>query len=1232
MHHYESVSSMVINSFLAAGRSIPGTRMTAKELLARRSHIPITPDFFTPNPRRVKGKARASSGVSYVNLLPDELKQECARTWLLDTVFWERYRFEGVHLLKLWNDLSKINESAGLDLDRIVFTYPARLPRHCTPARAIPSSRRRQIIPRHFSPRIAHSPPRPRPFSDSSSQYAYASSSTSTSYNPFEYLESLLRPLCAATPQESADPDKAWEAFLAVVEGEDVVIPRRLKPPLLMFATRSASGVFTMACDSSGTPAEEMSLRAAKVRRILDTITDSSYPPRQELDILEVRCMALEGRLEEVEAILNGYCSRDLTSEDALNATPIVQISQAMVHAIEILRGPEAAYDWLVSRWGTVEQYIWTKSLPTYSRASRIAVMNLRNTLMRIVERIENPGTFLTDRIRTRPDGPWKQAGEHFIDALCALQLPEEALDVLRQMTRLSITPSVNIRLMLVKALVREKSFGLARELYARVCKRMEDMHKSELREVWSTGLYLHAMEGSVAQAIEDFARLEERGWVNFDAIALVLHATAVKGLVKQTIETFERFFPRAKSSQLVYGKPTGTHYTEVLFAHAQAGDMDRVHTWLRRMAEDKIVPDAYTYAILLKGFGSSGDHAAFFNLLKKMKSSGIKPNLQGYTTVIALLSQTGDSVGAERTYQQALKDGIKPDIKMLNALMHAHVQSGHWQGVVDTFNYIKTLPGKRYRPTTATYNTLLKAHVLLGTPFSDIGDMAMEQEALGTRPDAYVYALLVQSACDNKEFDAALGILDHMDRAASKIGSDVKVTVYVLAILMGSFLRYGDKVRAREMFEQMKSRNIVPTAITYSSIVHAYAKGKTSKSLELAEAFMKQLISEGPEGEGLRAGWVSNSGGRSQALDTLYQPLMHIYAKLRRVEDVERLHQELLDQGGRASLGSLTALLAVYRNRGDVEAGKETWSLIYDMASQRSKLGDILSSSEIESKTNSDGSQNLISQSNILCVPLSIYIDLLSLTGNHAEVARVWDELRTHGFTFDPHNWNHLIIALIRAGEPERAFAILERVILPNATPAYSAREAENGRRPRRPDSPLSVVGGNNEVSLPVQDEFPVEPPAWTEVRVHKRNQRVEDARRISKHSEHYPTTDASPRGDIAHQLETLQLIPFAWNSWRPHSATLSVLSQTLTRLASGRLLHPIQGNPDTPGPDRSASREPSIPTNGSRPIPEPAKVVLNRISANYREAVRVVKEFERQEGERVVGPAKNEQPIRWM
>ena len=1226
MQHYESVSSKVINSFLAAGRSIPGTRMTAKEFLARQflarqSFAPITPDFFTPNPQRFKGKSRAGIGPPQVDFLPDELKQECARTWLLNTVFWERCRFEGMfpHIHISWTDLPNINECAGLDLDRIVFAYSARLPRHCTPARSIPSSQRRHSTPRHFSPRIAYSPPRPRLFSDTASRCTSASSSPSTSEDIFSRVERLALPLCPSTPEESADPDKAWEAFLAMAEIKDLEIPRRLRPILFRFATRLADGAFTITCDSSSTPIKEMSSRAAKVRKIVEVITKRSYPLPQQRDDLEVRCKALEGHFEEAETVLGTYFEID-TSEDPLIVTPIIEISRTVVQVIGVLDGPEAAYSWLIPRWRHLERYLWSKSSLSYPKTSRAAVADLHDTLARVVDRIEDPGDFLTKGMRAQPDGPWTEVGAHFIDVLCALQLPSDALEVMREMTRLAIPPPVKTKFALVRALAKGKGFQSANELYEQVCREMDDVRGAESRELWSTGLYLHAREGNIEQATEVFTRLKRRGWINFETITLMLHVTAVKGLVKETIRTFEQFFPpRANSGELKYGKPTGAHYTEILFAHAQARDMDHVHIWLTKMIQDDITPDHYIFAILVKGFTSTGNVTSLSKLLERMKSTGVTLNLYGYTTIISFLARTGDSVEAERTYRQALRHGVKPDIKMLNALMYAHVQSGHWEGVVNTFGYIKSLPGKRYRPTTSTYNILLKAFVSIGTPFSTIRDLVIELETIGTRPDSHTFAILIQSACDHKEFDAALGLLAHMDKPVSKTRLDLEVTVYSLTILMGSFLRNGDKVRARDMFEQMKSRNIIPSATTYSSISYAYAQDNTSNALELAETFLGELISEESDNE-LRAGWVSTSGGRSLALDTLYQPLMHIYAKLRRVEDVERLQQELLAQGGKTSLGYLAALLAAHRNCGDVAAGRETWSRIYDMAFQRSKLRDILSGDETNSKTTSDGHREVVSQPNILCVPLSIYIDLLSSAGYHTEVAKVWDQLRTHGFAFDSHNWNHLIIALIRAGEPERAFAILERVILPNTPSASSTEEAENGRRPYQPDSPLSIVDGNNEVSLPVEEGSPVEASAWAEANVHRHNRRMEGVSRISKYLESHLSIDIGPRGDFAYSLETLQLIPFTWNSWRPHPVTLSVLSHALARLASGSLLRPIQGNSDP----SAASHDEVIPTS------EPAKV-LRCIYADYRKAVMAVKDFERWEDERGVGSAKNEQSVRW-
>ena len=155
----------------------------------------------------------------------------------------------------------------------------------------------------------------------------------------------------------------------------------------------------------------------------------------------------------------------------------------------------------------------------------------------------------------------------------------------------------------------------------------MEGVREAEFREVWSTGLYPHAREGNVAQARKDFARLEGRNWINFETIALMLHATAVKGLVKETIGTFEQFFPRR--AQL----PQLTLHGGSIRSRSGGGYGPHPH-----MAQE---PDAYTYVTVLKGFASSADISSFSDLLGRMKSksSKNKPSLHGYTTAISFLA-----------------------------------------------------------------------------------------------------------------------------------------------------------------------------------------------------------------------------------------------------------------------------------------------------------------------------------------------------------------------------------------------------------------------------------------------------------------------------------------------------------------------------------------------------------------------------------------------------------------
>ncbi len=156
---------------------------------------------------------------------------------------------------------------------------------------------------------------------------------------------------------------------------------------------------------------------------------------------------------------------------------------------------------------------------------------------------------------------------------------------------------------------------------------------------------------------------------------------------------------------------------------------------------------------------------------------------------------------------------------------------------------------------------------------------------------------------------------------------------------------------------------------------------------------------------------------------------------------------------------------------------------------------------------------------------------------------------MRLEGFTFDSHNWNHLAVALVRAGEPERAFEVVERVILPYRR---LLRRASHKRHAHL-DSPL--IAALPPLKEGVLDRPPSEPPMRNEKRSHKTGLLM--ARRLA----YGPTLR---KQDFAHPLHILYQFSPAWDAWRPHGLLLTLLRQVLRHLRHGNLIKSLQSAED--------------------------------------------------------------------
>nr|XP_043619636.1 pentatricopeptide repeat-containing protein At1g09900-like [Erigeron canadensis] len=91
------------------------------------------------------------------------------------------------------------------------------------------------------------------------------------------------------------------------------------------------------------------------------------------------------------------------------------------------------------------------------------------------------------------------------------------------------------------------------------------------------------------------------------------------------------------------------------------------------------IVPNVFTYNILLKAFCNNGDIEGALKVLDEMPAMGMVPNLVSYTTVLGGYVSKGDMVDAKEMFGQILDRGWTPDATTYTILMDGFCKQGRF-------------------------------------------------------------------------------------------------------------------------------------------------------------------------------------------------------------------------------------------------------------------------------------------------------------------------------------------------------------------------------------------------------------------------------------------------------------------------------------------------------------------------------------------------------------------------
>ncbi|KAG6832156.1 hypothetical protein H0H92_004887 [Tricholoma furcatifolium] len=1096
----EPFASVVYNSVLSNRARLGSVART----FVSSSANAVAPDFFTPQPRRVTGKQKAHISNEPEPLHPNEQSRE----WFGNRhLYWWPTHTHPV----MMEELPPAERTP-------LVSRPPKLQR-------FPKTRKR-IQKTLLVPQINY-------------QLRYASRAASPEEEDFilttakpalsevSQAELKLRRVQQVAQQSrtKVDLDHAWNVF-QTSKGFSLPAPTQFS-----FADK-----FISAAELRYRADVELGELQVLGDRALTMLEGAQTMPGTKFDqwrlCLVTRALALMGDADSAMEALAHAEEIELAYEHSSG----IPYAYEMVLASRVrYQGNLSAMEFIGDQWEQIESYLNFNLAKAHTGAQARAGGSLRVRATRVATEIKDPLPFLEAE---RWDEKQRSVvGCFFIQSLSYAHMGTEARDVLTRMQQLDLDVPMEFYDHLIRSLARRTgTMNSAIDLF-------ESLPKSDELYYKRLGVHVYGRKGDVPNMEAMFNDIARPG---SEEIASLINGYAIAYDVKNAEAAFEKYFPADEDGKRS-NSPTLAQYAAVIHAHVRdqkSTSQESITRWLTDLANNDMVPDEHVFTLVLNAFASAGDLNSTMTILQQMRESGIKPNVVTYTIVITLLAHRKDPVSAELVFKRALKEGVVPDNRMIVAVMNAHAEGGSWQGVIRAYDYL--MAARVTALSVEVYNTLMKAYVLIGTPFNVVYKFFKRMEKSRAKPDVYTYALLVQSACDANLMKIASDIYYDMENVRGMDRTrNLDVNVYILTILMAGFLHHGDKVKAKAVYDEMMELGVNPSPITFRTILRAYGNERSKESLEIAEAFIKTLTDVPEEDRTWRKPKYDSVG----ALEHLYSPVIVGWSHMRSPEDVERVFAEMQEAGEPSNIGTMTSLMDVYRRTFNIDAVREIWPEILEMGMKWSSK-DWLTSEDDPSETVRG------IRGNVLCVPLSIYIDALSAAGLHDEIAVTWKDMRARGFSFDAHNWNHLAVALVRAGQVERAFEIIERVIIPYQELSLSS----NKTRDRNPSSPLmsDLVPEHQVASEEEKEEDEV--PAYPYPRSNRKLVNMMSYKRTRLMQDFRWEDDSDHEDDFAYHLFILHQISPSWAQWKAHAATRSVLLMAYSQLNEGRLVKPTR------------------------------------------------------------------------
>ncbi|CAE7580155.1 unnamed protein product [Symbiodinium natans] len=176
---------------------------------------------------------------------------------------------------------------------------------------------------------------------------------------------------------------------------------------------------------------------------------------------------------------------------------------------------------------------------------------------------------------------------------------------------------------------------------------------------------------------------------------------------VKQAAFWFDRMLLAGVS-------PTQDAYTQMITAHARAGQNDEAGQWLSKLTAAGFRPNLSAYTALMQGYLRVQDATGVQQILDWLVLEGLDPSRRAYNIAIRAFSEAGDAKAAEQMYKRLTVAGRYPDQKTFLSLIQCHTRLRNFDRARAWFKEMLTM---NVRPNFAIYAAMIRGAAVADRP-----------------------------------------------------------------------------------------------------------------------------------------------------------------------------------------------------------------------------------------------------------------------------------------------------------------------------------------------------------------------------------------------------------------------------------------------------------------------------------------------------------------------------------